>query len=123
MGSAQNIHPAIGLEKIVQKIQIKLCVIGHQQRTARPFQQAAKGLYSLGLFHALLLELAVGDAGELRNKWRQKLIPRQADQTVKAAGFCAGFQRDRADLNDTVPLKDNPSSLGIKHNDAVKVLP
>ena len=112
-----------GPQQVVEKVQVKLGVVGHQQRLLRPVQQTAEALRRPAVVHALPHQLRIRNASEIRDERRQGLSCRQADQGVEISTFLAVFQSHRADLNDPVPTELDAGGLRVKHHQPVKLVP
>ena len=108
---------------MVEKIQVKLGVVGHKQRPLTALQQAAEVLRRLLLVYALRRELLVGDARQVHDEGGQADPLRQADQRVQAARLRPGLQLDSPQLNNPVSSKLDTGGLRVKDHNAVKPLP
>ena len=108
---------------MIEKIQIELLVIRHQQRPLRPFQQSAEALRRRAVIHALPRKLFIGNAGELRNERRQGPPLRQTNQRVEITALPLLLQGHSANLNNAVTVKFNARGLRIKDHHAVKLVP
>ena len=111
------------MQQIVEEIQVKLSVIGHQQWPLGPLQQTAEALRRRTVIHAFPVQLLVRNAGKLRNEGRQHLSCRKADKGIEIPPLRAVFQGHGTDLNDPVPAELNSGSFRIEHHQPVKILP
>ena len=119
-GKAQHLRLPEGPQKIVEKIQIELGVVGHQERPFRPFQQAAEGAAGRALVHAFPVQLFRRDTRQVCDERRQTLSRRQTDQGIQAIRLPRRCHADGSQFDDLVPAKFQASGLRVEHHDPVK---
>ena len=108
---------------MIEEIQVKLGVVGHEKGPLTALQQTAEVLRRLRLVHSLRQKLRIGNPGQLHDEGGQNPSLRQADQHVQTACLRARLQTDGAQLDDAVLSERNAGGLRVEDHNPVKLLP
>ena len=106
-------------QKIIQKAQIKLRVVRHDQGV-RVRDGRSELRRRLPFFHAPLRQHLRRNAGQLRDHGRERPALGQADEHVHLRLDAAGRDAGGGQLDDLVLFAVNARRLGVEDNDAFK---